>query len=172
METNNTEIWVDIDGYEGLYQVSTHGRVKNNKDKILKTYLVNGYERVDLNIRGERKKWRLHRLVALNLVPIPDRNEHLVVNHIDSNRINNHANNLEWVSMCENNTHAHLNKERSSSYPGVYKRPDRKKETWRAEAFLNGKKYSIGSYPTEEEAINARKQFDLENGRTNKYAEI
>lgn len=166
------ETWVNIVDYNGLYQVSTDGKIKNNRGVVLKPYLSNGYEKVSLTINGKTKKWFVHRLVAINFIPIPDRDVHLVVNHIDGNRVNNHFNNLEWITLSENNTHGYINKERSSTYPGVRKVNNTKKITWRAEGYLKGKKYSLGCYDTEEEAINARKEFDLQNGLINKYAEI
>ncbi len=172
METYNNEIWVDVIGYEGLYQVSTHGKVRNGRGTVLKPYLSNGYEKVSLTVNGKTKKWFVHRLVAINFIATPDRDVHLVVNHIDGKRTNNHSVNLEWITLSENNTHGYINKERSSTYPGVRKVMNTKKITWRAEGYLDGKKHSLGCYPTEEEAINARKLFDSQNGLINKYAEI
>lgn len=175
--TLDKEIWVNIQGedYNGRYQVSTHGRVKNDKDKILKFYIVNGYYKVDLSFKDKpgRKKWRVHRLIGDHLISKPQRNEELFINHIDGNKLNNHISNLEWVTHSENATHAQLNKKRYSSYPGVSKDTSKKNRTkiWYARGYLNSKAVYLGSYLTEEEAINARKQFDLENGYINKYAE-
>jgi len=100
------EIWEDIKGYEGLYQVSNLGRVRNGKGKIHKSFLAyTGYEHVVLydhkNHSGKNGKHHLvHRLVAEAFVPNPDGLP--VVNHIDENRANNVASNLEWCTQSYN----------------------------------------------------------------------
>lgn len=110
------EIWKDINGYEGLYQISNLGNVKsiqyfnhaNNKiyprNKLLKP-LINekGYFRVDLFKLGKTKRCRIHRLVAEAF--IPNLNNFPEVNHIDGNKSNNRVDNLEWC------THKHNMKE-------------------------------------------------------------
>lgn len=99
------EIWKDIKGYEGLYQVSNYGKVKsliqNNsrRKKVLKPYLNNsGYLRVNLYDKlGKAKKLYIHRLVALNFLDKP--NNKNIVNHIDCNKLNNCVENLEWCDQ-------------------------------------------------------------------------
>ena len=101
------EEWKDIEGYEGLYQVSNCGRVKstqywngtyeriltNNKDK-------NGYLSVALFKEGKRKWFFVHRLVAQAFLENPDNlNE---VNHINENNTDNRAENLEYCSRKYN----------------------------------------------------------------------
>lgn len=95
------EIWKDVVGYEGLYQVSNLGQVKSlRKNIILKQNLnQNGYPRVVLNNRG-RKVCNVHRLVAIAFIPNP--NEKPEVNHIDNNPQNSRVDNLEWVTHKEN----------------------------------------------------------------------
>ena len=102
-----TEIWKDIKGYEGLYQVSNFGRVrsmnwrKTGKTKLLAQRNQNrGYLTVLLSKNGESKYELVHRLVAIAFVPVLDSNE--TVNHIDENRHNNKSDNLEWCSLKEN----------------------------------------------------------------------
>lgn len=91
------EVWKDIDGYDGLYQVSNMGRVKSfkwGKERILKPYETgNGYLRVEL----QSKPFKLHRLVAQAFIPNPDNLP--FVNHKDENPKNNMVDNLEW---CDN----------------------------------------------------------------------
>lgn len=107
------EIWKDIKGYEGFYQISNQGRVKsiqkwnNGKrryevgEKILTpSDNGNGYLIVGLNRDHKRKSHYVHRLVADAFCPNPDHKS--VVNHIDYNRANNNASNLEWVTTKEN----------------------------------------------------------------------
>jgi hypothetical protein len=101
------EEWRDIEGYEGMYQVSNLGRVLSLiSNKILKNFFVGrgGYHRVDLCKDKVRKPYRVHRLVAEAF--IPNINNKPQVNHIDGNRINNNVENLEWCTNSENNKHA------------------------------------------------------------------
>lgn len=99
------EVWKDIEGYEGLYQVSSWGRVKRlNTGRILKGRKnTNSYLTVGLCKNGEQKDYLIHRLVAQAFIPNPHNKPQ--VNHIDENKENNHAENLEWVTAKENNNH-------------------------------------------------------------------
>lgn len=96
-EELNSEIWKDIQGYEGLYKVSNLGRVKNRKGLIMSPELYHkGYYRVQLYNKGKRKHERINRLVALAFIPNP--NNYPMVNHKDENKLNNKADNLEWCT--------------------------------------------------------------------------
>ena len=94
------EIWKDIQGYEGLYQVSNLGRVRNSKNKLMKTYLRNGYCRIDLSKEGKRSKHSIHRLVATTFIPNPENKPQ--VDHINTVRNDNRVDNLRWVTPKEN----------------------------------------------------------------------
>lgn len=102
------EIWKDIDGYNGLYQVSNLGRVKSlnyNKtgiEKILKPKKSKlGYLSLWLYKKGsKRKDVRINRLVATAFLPNP--NNYPVVNHKDENPQNNCVENLEWCTYQYN----------------------------------------------------------------------
>lgn len=100
------EIWKDVKGYEGLYQISNYGRVKNKKtDYILKPALGSwGYEFVQLCDKGRETSKCIHRMVAESFLDNPDNLPQ--VNHIDGNKRNNHIDNLEWVSCSQNIKHA------------------------------------------------------------------
>ena len=104
------EIWRDVTGYEGLYHVSNLGRVKslhNNKEYILKPRRGKkgkGYFDVSLCKNGKHKTFRLNRLVALAFVDNPENKPE--VDHIDTNKTNNRANNLRWVTSAENIAHS------------------------------------------------------------------
>ena len=114
------EVWMDIEGYEGYYQVSNMGKVKSLKrnvkhyiggtktinERLLKNTVVNGYHQVDLSKQGIRKRFLVHRLVANAFIENPKKK--LQVNHIDGDKTNNNTSNLEWVTASENVTHGHL----------------------------------------------------------------
>lgn len=102
------EIWRDVNGYEGLYKISNFGRVKSfhyGVEKFLKLRIANtGYSVVGLSKRGFMKEMGIHILVAKAFVENPGSKP--FVNHIDGNKSNNHADNLEWVTNKENIHHA------------------------------------------------------------------
>ena len=120
------EIWKDIKGYESLYQVSNLGRVKRLKkqytlyngltkrnnirtleEKILKGTINKGYRRVVFTKNYEEKSFFVHRLVVENFIrPLQD-NE--TIDHIDCDKLNNRLENLDIVSIEENNYRAFKN---------------------------------------------------------------
>lgn len=106
----NKEIWKDIEGYEGLYQISSYGRVKSLKRYIRKKHSnefllseVNddkGYLMVHLRKPSSSKHIRIHRLVAQAFIPNP--NNLPQVNHKDEDKTNNRVDNLEWCDAKYN----------------------------------------------------------------------
>lgn len=103
------ETWKDIEGYEGYYQVSSFGNIKNIKTNyVIKLNDINsvGYYRVTL-YNPIKKRFFVHRLVAYHFCD--GYKEDLIVNHKDGNKQNNNANNLEWVTRSENDLHAFNN---------------------------------------------------------------
>lgn len=113
------EQWKDIQGYEGLYQISNTGKLWSvRKQRLMKPYMANGYYKVDIrNENGKRKKEYIHRLVAINYLEKPaDKN---IVNHKDGNRLNNSVDNLEWCDAKYNNNYgtALINKSRAHTKP-------------------------------------------------------
>lgn len=107
------EIWKDIVGYEGRYQVSNNGKIKTfcriapiKYPKLLKPNTTrDGYLTVCLiSNTGKRKTWSVHRLVAM--VFISNAEQKPEVNHKDGNKKNNLAENLEWVTHPEQMAHA------------------------------------------------------------------
>lgn len=117
------EIYKDIKGYEGLYQVSNLGNVKRLEYKkyntltktnsVYKEHLLKknidkkGYYQVTLCKNGKIKPIKVHKLVAITFIPnirnLP------CINHIDGNKSNNNVNNLEWCSFKYNVQHAYKN---------------------------------------------------------------
>lgn len=124
------EIWRDIEGYIGLYQVSNRGNVKSmarsvkvrsngskyNKSRILKQNNTRGYTQVGLSKKGNAKSYRIHRLVANAFIENPDQKKE--VNHINEIRNDNRVENLEWCTRIENAHH-------------TINRSPHKKKTWR-----------------------------------------
>ena len=105
------EVWKDVVGYEGLYEVSNSGKVrmlrngnshymaekrcqKNNKGYL--TTMLSNKDR-------SRKRWLVHRLVAIAFLPNP--NNFPEVNHKDENKLNNHVGNLEWCDHVYNSNY-------------------------------------------------------------------
>jgi len=113
------EIWKDIPGYDGIYQVSTFGNVRSfygNPNKHQKRYVIKkphtlkfrltkcGYFDVCLRFNYKQKNIRVHRLVGLVFIPNPKNKPQL--NHKDGNKKNNRKDNLEWNTASENTQHA------------------------------------------------------------------
>ena len=104
------EIWKDIKGLEGLYQISNMGNVKslrswrNQKDFIMKPQPnSSGYLRVDLKANGKIQRKFVHRLVAEAFIEKPSDCD--VVNHLDCNPQNNMVSNLEWTTFKGNSNY-------------------------------------------------------------------
>lgn len=110
------EEWKDIKGYENYYQISNLGRIKSliwfngheyiHREKILKPQ-NNKYLTVRLAKNKKIKQYTIHRLVAIHFIENKENKPY--VNHIDGNKYNNRANNLEWCTAKENTNHAYKN---------------------------------------------------------------
>lgn len=151
------EIWKDIKGYEGLYQVSNFGRVKSlgryrvNKngmkryygEKILKHLIkINDYHSVAL-YNNNVKHWRVSRLVYQTfcggLV------SGMSIDHKDHNVENNHIDNLQQITIRENSSKDKWRHNYTSKFVGVSFSCKR----WKAQITFDGKIYPIGSFKTE-----------------------
>jgi hypothetical protein len=112
------EIWVPIFGYEGRYEISNKGKIRNNKLKILQTRLSKcGYERVSLRRRGQKSiQYLVHRLVAEAFIPNPYNKTE--VNHLSGVRDQNNVENLSWVTREENQQYSYTNLGRKSNLEG------------------------------------------------------
>lgn len=109
----SNEEWKDIEGYEGLYQVSNFGRVRslgnrsNHKDIKYLTPSGQRYKKVKLYKNSKCKTFVIHRLVAKAFIPNEFNKKE--VNHIDGNKDNNNVSNLEWTTREENHFHKCVN---------------------------------------------------------------
>ena len=141
------EIWRDIKGYEGSYQVSnlgiiksldrevqhTRGGLSRIKGRIIKQFACSsGYLKVSLSSNGKLKNLMTHQLVACSFLNHTPCGYELTVNHIDFDKINNNVENLELVTQRENGNQKHIKS--SSKYVGVdwNKRSEKWREIGRA----------------------------------------
>lgn len=175
------EIWKDIDGYSGYYQISNFGRVKSLSRLVLNGFRNRtttmkirkpkfdrgGYTEVCIKFNNKSIQFRIHRLVALHFIDNPKNKSE--VNHIDGNRLNNDATNLEWTSKRENQCHGNINRKKTSKCVGVYFKKQKKNNVWISQIGINNKNIYLGTYKTEEEAYQARCDYEKNNNIENKY---
>lgn len=155
------EIFKDIKGYEGLYQVSNFGRVKSFRNgghglrkegKLLKPSLCGHkrrkYLKVGFTKDGKMKTFNVHQLVAMMFLGhTPDGTNKVCVDHRDNNQLNNRVDNLQLVSNRENTS---KDREGTSKYTGVSWYKDRNK--WIAQIKIDGKSKHLGYFEDEYEA--------------------
>lgn len=147
------EIFKDIPGYEGSYQVSNLGRVKSlklNREKILKPNINGGgYLYVILCNKGKFKTIRVHQLVAMAFLNhTPDGTHKIVVDHRNNDKQDNRLSNLQLISARKNSSKD--KKGGTSKYTGVcwHKRDNK----WLSSIEINGKNKHLGCFSSEEEA--------------------
>lgn len=159
------EIWKPIKDYEGIYEVSSLGRVRSldrmvDRGKqgsciypgVMLKPMINhkGYECVDLRKYGCRKGAYVHRLVAEQFIPrILNKTQ---VNHIDGNKRNNEVSNLEWVDNSENQLHAYA--------LGLNKRSELAGRPKRKVAMINDENEVIRTFDS---LVEASKQTGIHN---------
>ena len=131
----NIEIWKDIKGYEGKYQVSNLGRIKSlERDVFFPNGTVNrhieekilvqnigklGYAYVNLYLNGKAKTIKTHRLVAMAFLPNPENKP--MVNHKDEVKTNNVVDNLEWCDAQYNALYGTRIQRQKQTYKDNYK---------------------------------------------------
>lgn len=159
------EIFKDVPGWKGIYQVSNIGRVKSLariishsnyfrrvKERILKPGIDSvGYPIVIFCKEGVKKKYTVHKLVAICFLNHKPDGQKVVVDHINFIRHDNRLENLRLTTMRDNSNLKH--KESSSKYVGVSFHNRQKK--WAASIHYGGKGHYLGSFATELEAHEA-----------------
>jgi len=121
----NEEIWKDVVGYEGYYEVSDMGNVrylkrynKKCEPQLMKKWTRNKYPAVTFNIKKNGDKRAVHRLVAESFLPNPENKK--CVNHKNGIKSDNRVENLEWCTHSENNLHAFQTGLRINSWLGKF----------------------------------------------------
>jgi hypothetical protein len=162
---NNTEIFKDIPGYEGLYQVSNLGNVKSlsrimdngkrkyiSKEKIMKhNDDGNGYYQLGLSKEGKTKCMKIHVLVAMAFLGhVPDGTNRIVPDHKNEITTDNRLENLQLITHRQNIEKYWLTKNTSSQYTGVFWHKQRNK--WQTQIRIAGKKKHLGLFTDEYEA--------------------
>ena len=158
---NNIEIWKDIDGYEGIYQISNLGNVKslsryinNNHNTLsLKKEIIlklgndkDGYKLVSLTKGGISKTHKVHFLVCKAFLT-QKTNELYVIDHINNIKNDNRINNLQYISIRENTIKDIKNK---NNFLGIYKSGNK----FCAKIVIDGVRKYLGTFNTSEEANN------------------
>lgn len=170
------EEWISINGYDYNYMISSHGRFMNTNPFHKKLANIpkvgsrdkRGYMITSLVKDGKSIDKKVHRLVAEAF--LHDYDDELLVNHKDLNKENNHISNLEMTTCKENVRHYHINVTSgnvSSEKIGVnfHKGIDK----WCARVYINGKRFNIGTFCTEKEAIDCLDNYEVNGiGQLNK----
>ncbi len=146
---DSKEIWVDVPEYEHMYKISNYGNIKSFKNKNPKTLKQcknkHGYLTVGLSKDGIRKTFSSHQLMAISFLNHKPNKHNVVIDHIDSNKLNNTLKNLRLITQRENTSKKRF--KHTSSYTGVSWHKARNK--WRAAAMINGKVKHIGLFKCE-----------------------
>jgi hypothetical protein len=149
------EIWKDVSGYEGIYQVSNHGRVKSsmfNKEKILKqNKSTNGYFMIGLWKEKKQSIHLVHRIMYESFHGIKSCRKY-VIDHIDNNKLNNKLSNLQYITNRENSS---KDKKSKTGHSNIYLNSG----AYLVRMRINNVKKSIGTFKNIEDAINYRNNY-------------
>ena len=156
---NKIEVWKDIFGYQGLYQVSNYGNVKSlnyrrtKKAKNLKPAISikTGYLSVVLCKNKIHKTYTIHQLIAIAFLNHTPCSFKFVVNHKNLNKLDNSIENLEIITSRENSNLKHIKS--SSRFTGVSWSNHTNK--WESSIYIDGKSVKLGYFINELDAHNA-----------------
>jgi hypothetical protein len=155
------ETWLNIDGYDGMYQISNMGNVRSfayGKTKDRKIHIdKHGYCCVGLRKNGVCKTHRVHMLVAAAFLNYCPNGRVLNINHKDFVKTNNRVENLEIITHHENVIHASKQKAHTSKFTGVSF--DSKSKLWMSQIQVNNKNILIGRFNNEVDAANAYNEY-------------
>jgi hypothetical protein len=154
------EVWKDIPGYEGLYQVSNLGRVKSlpkeqiTANGVVKKYdgkilkgstTTSGYRLIVLCVNRNVKAYTIHQLVAMSFLNHKPDGHKLVIDHINDNKSDNRVENLQIVTQRVNT--CKTQGKYSSKYKGVCY--NKKANKWQSNIRINGKLKHLGLFKCE-----------------------
>ena len=166
---------IQIEGQDTSYLIRDDGTVWSEKrNRVLQgTVERNEYRTVYLTFNGKQYNYLVHRLVAQAFCENP--NDYNVVHHIDGNKLNNCANNLEWVTRSENDLHAYRNNLRHGHVP--FHKGNVYYQVWDNEIFI--KQYDNRSdfykdYPMSERTfqISVNRGWFFKNWRNKKLGKL
>lgn len=158
------EIFKDIEGYKGKYQVSNLGNVKSLKrliyngrggtyytnERILKHTVSKGSCHIILCKNSKIKSYTIHGLIMSTFLNYKAKNNKMVIDHIDNNPLNNNINNLQIITNRENCSKDRFRGNYSSKYVGVSL--CKKSKKWYSQIYINGKYKNLGRYKNEIDA--------------------
>ena len=167
------EIWKDVVGYEGLYQVSNLGNIKSLnricrqknrkyclKEKNIKlNYNETGYTYVKLSKNKKQRTLLVHRLVAQAFIPNPENKP--TINHKNGKHDCNIVDNLEWATYLENNVHAYKN--------GLKTQKNRRKPILQIKDGIIIGRYASITQIKKDKVFNHRNVKSAINGKLKKY---
>lgn len=185
------ELWTDIKGYKGRYQISSFGRVRSLDRIVKRNSTVSGrgcakwttvkgkiltpcnssakYPMVILSKNNTFKTVKVHLLVGKYFVQHPP--HYNVLNHLDKNKWNCRHSNLEWSNQRENSSHSSLHDgKKTSKYIGVHK--SLRSNKWISSIKINRKTIILGRFDRELDAAKAYRVALKQNNLINKYATV
>lgn len=157
---NTKEVWKSVLGFEGYFEISSCGRLRNIKTNFIRKESIDnlGYVNYGIAANGKTRRDRAHRMVAEVFLGDPTG---FVVDHLNGNRSDNRVENLEIVTHMENCLRGKQSDRKSgkfSKYRNVHKNGD----MYVARKTIQGKIYYFGAYKTEGEAFEAVKNGTVE----------
>lgn len=157
------EVWKQIE--DTMFSISNYGNIRNDKTGIILKTQSNdkGYQVVRVTINRIKRTFRIHRLVAEYFLDNPEHKEQ--VNHIDCNKNNNRADNLEWCTNKENVHHAIKNGLWKSVFDGALKENDNRKKKILAKNIDNKEEKIFESVADAERYFNTRHITDVLKGK-------
>lgn len=168
--SEHTELWKDIEGYENIYMISTLGRIKSLRRKIILKSRKNkrGQEVITLSNKDRGKDYLVSRLVAKAFIPNPKnlpQVDHIIENY---DKANNTIFNLQWINQRDNSNKFMKATGRNAILPGV----KRNFNKYQCHIRINGKNTYVGSYNNPQEAHEIYKILSKNPERINEFRKI